>query len=51
MVEGILKNNRGEYENMVSEEVKNVMAMSNTMYGTKFVGSEEKNKAGTKEHA
>lgn len=42
LVEGILKNNRGEYENMVSEEVKNVLILSNTQYGNKFIPNNEK---------
>lgn len=33
MVEGILKNNRENYENMVSDQVKGILAKSNTQYG------------------
>jgi regulator of replication initiation timing len=33
LVEGILKNNRENYENMVSDKVKNIMQKSNTQYG------------------
>jgi cell division protein FtsB len=33
LVEGILKNNRENYENMVSDQVKGILAKSNTQYG------------------
>ena len=33
LVEGILKNNREDYEQMVSEKVKTIMTKSNTQYG------------------
>lgn len=33
LVEGILKNNRENYEQMVSDKVKNIMHKSNTQYG------------------
>ncbi len=33
LVEGILKNKSGEIQGMVSEQVKNGLAMSNTLYG------------------
>jgi len=32
-VEGILKNNRENYEQMLSDKVKNIMHKSNTQYG------------------
>ncbi len=33
LVEGILKNNRENYEQLVSDDVKGVLAKSNTQYG------------------
>jgi regulator of replication initiation timing len=33
LVEGILKNNRENYEQLVSDDVKGILAKSNTQYG------------------
>lgn len=39
LVEGILKNDKSNYDNLVSDKIKNIMAKSNTQYGKFGAGS------------